>query len=494
MARLVVVGGGVAGLAVAFCVRRRLDAGELPGWAPSDVLVLEAAPRLGGFCVTEAVDGYLLDWGPNGFLDNEPATLRLVDELGLRERLRRANDTAAARFLYLGGRLRPIPLSPGAFLRSDLLSWRGKLRLLREPFVPPRRDEADEPVAAFARRRVGPEFVANLLDPMISGVYAGDVERLSLQGALPKMEALEREHGSLVRGMIARRREARRRGERKAAGPAGPGGVLHTFAGGIGELTERLAAACGATFQTGCRALAVRPAAAGRWRVEYAERQTAGAGTRDTAPGRDARPAATAAIEADQVVLACPAREAAAALAACDEALAAPLRPVEPAPIAVVSLGYDRAAFDGPTEGFGFLIPRREGVRTLGVLWTSSFFPFQAPPGKVLLRAMIGGARDPAVANLDDAQVLAVALADLERTMGVRARPELVRLFRYREGIPQYALGHRQRLAELDRRLAERPGLQVTGNSLHGISVNHCAKEAYAVAQRVVEAARGAGR
>ncbi len=490
MARLVIVGAGVAGLATAFCVRRRLEAGDLPGWSPADVVVLEAAPRTGGFCVTEAADGYLLDWGPNGFLDSEPATLRLVDELGLRDRLRAATDAAADRYLFLRGRLRPIPLKPGAFLRSDLLSWRAKLRLALEPLVPPRRDPADESVASFARRRVGGEFVATLLDPMISGVYAGDVERLSLQGALPKMEALEREHGGLVRGMLARRRAARRAGG-KAAGPGGPGGVLHTFAGGIGELTDRLAAACGATIRTGCRVTAVRPADGGGWRVEFAEGQTAPAGTRDTAPGAETRRAATGALVAPQVVLACPAREAAAALAGWGPDLAAPLLAVAPAPIAVVSLGYDRAGFDGPTEGFGFLIPRKEGVRTLGVLWTSSFFPFQAPPGKVLLRVMIGGARDPGVADLPDDEVLRIALADLARTMGVRARPELVRLFRYREGIPQYALGHRARLAALAAALRAHPGLQISGNSLHGISVNHCAKEAYAVADRVVEAARG---
>ena len=488
MARLAIVGGGVAGLATAFCVRRRIEAGQLPGWAPGDVVVIEAAPRLGGFCVTERADGWLLDWGPNGFLDNEPATLRLVDELGLRASLRPATDAAGDRYLFLRGRLRPIPMRPGAFLRSDLLSLRGKLRLACEPLVPAKRDGADESVASFARRRVGDEFVSTLLDPMISGVYAGDVERLSLQGALPKMEALEREHGGLVRGMLARRRQARREG-RAAAGPGGPGGVLHTFTDGIGALTERLARECGAALMTGCRVMAVRPRGAGRWRVEYAADQTAGAGTRDTTPERDARPAATGAVEVDQVVLACPAREAAAALAAWDEALAALLRAVEPAPIAVVSLGYDAAAFDGPRDGFGFLIPRKEGIRTLGVLWTSSFFPFQAPPGKVLLRVMIGGARDPGSAGLTDGEASRRALADVARTMGVRAEPELVRVFRYREGIPQYALGHRRRLLSLAERLVGLPGLHATGNSYRGISVNHCVKDAYETAGRIVAAA-----
>jgi oxygen-dependent protoporphyrinogen oxidase len=483
MTRLVIIGGGVAGLATAFQVRRRIDADELPGWTPDDVTVLDAAPRLGGFCVTESVDGYLLDWGPNGFLDNEPATLRMVDELGLRDRLRRASDAAASRFLFIDGRLRSIPTRPGPFLRSGLLSWRGLLRLAIEPFVPPRRDGRDESVASFARRRVGPEFVTNLLDPMISGVYAGDVERLSLHGALPKMAALEREHGSLVRGMIARKRAG------GGAGPAGPGGVLHTFAGGIGELTDRLAAACGARLRPGCRVTAVRPDPAGGWRVEFAEGEVAPVGTRDTTPGRAPLPAATGALTAAQVVLACPAREAAQILAAWDPALAAPLREVKPAPIAVVSLGYDISAFARPVDGFGFLIPRKEKVRSLGVLWTSSFFPFQAPPGKVLLRVMIGGARDPGVAGLPDAAVQENALADLARTMAPRTAPELVRLFRYREGIPQYAVGHRQRLADVTQRLAARPGLHLTGNSLYGISVNHCAKEAYAVVDAVVAAA-----
>ncbi|MHB8080392.1 MAG: protoporphyrinogen oxidase, partial [Candidatus Krumholzibacteriia bacterium] len=345
-------------------------------------------------------------------------------------------------------------------------------------------DGRDESVASFARRRVGREFVTNLLDPMISGVYAGDVERLSLHGALPKMAALEREHGSLVRGMIARKRAG------GGAGPAGPGGVLHTFAGGIGELTDRLAAAGGARLRPGCRVTAVRPDPdGGGWRVEFAEGEVAAVGTRDTTPGRVAPPVATGALTAAQVVLACPAREAAQILAGWDPALAAPLREVAPAPIAVVSLGYDAAAFARPVDGFGFLIPRREKVRTLGVLWTSSFFPFQAPPGKVLLRVMIGGARDPGVSSLTDDEVRGIALADLARTMAPRGEPELVRLFRYREGIPQYAVGHRERLAGMAQRLATLPGLHVTGNSLYGISVNHCAKEAEAVTAAIVAAA-----
>jgi oxygen-dependent protoporphyrinogen oxidase len=167
--------------------------------------------------------------------------------------------------------------------------------------------------------------------------------------------------------------------------------------------------------------------------------------------------------------------------------------PIVPAPIAVVCLGYDASGFDGRVDGFGFLIPRREGVRTLGVLWTSSIFPFEAPPGKVLLRALAGGAHDPAVADLTDDALLETVLGDVATTMGVRARPELVRLFRYREGIPQYAVGHRLRLEALGRRLRELPGLRVTGNSLYGISVNHCAQEAYATAAGVVSAALEVG-
>lgn len=487
-ARLIIVGGGVAGLAVAHNVRRRIDAGELPGWSPRDVLVLEASERPGGFCVTDLRDGYLLDWGPNGFLDNEPATLRLVDRLGLRPRLRPAADAAAHRFLFLDGRLRPVPTSPAGFLRSGVLSWRGKLRLLGEPLVPPRRDDGDEPVAAFARRRVGAEFVERLLDPMISGVYAGDVERLSLHGALPRMAALEREHGGLIRGMIAlarARRRARRRGETPAGGgPAGPGGTLHTFAQGAGELTAALAGACGAEIRCGCRAVSVRRAGAG-YAVAVAEGEHGPPGGRDTAPGRAARPAPAFTVSAPRVVLACPAREAAAMLADLDPELAAPLWPIAPAPIAVAALGYAAGSLAHPADGFGFLIPRREGVRTLGVLWTSSFFPHQAPAGKVLLRAMVGGACDPEAAALSDDQLLAVVQADLRRTMDLRAAPEMVRIYRFREGIPQYAVGHRARLTSLADRLRAWPGLQVTGNSLHGISINHCVREAEAVAAAV---------
>ncbi len=454
-----VVGGGISGLTCAYHLRR-----ALPGGTEDRVLCLEASARPGGKIRTGAHEGYLCEYGPTGFLDNAPETLELVRSLELERELVVARAEAARRYLFVRGRLRPVPTGPLALLRSRVLSWRGKLRLLAEPFVPPRRD-GDESVYSFARRRLGEEAARVLVDALVAGVYAADLERLSVASAFPRLQALEREAGSLVRGML------RLRG--RGGGPAGPRGRLTSFRHGMEQLTRGLARALGEALRTEAPVEALERNATGyRLRLRGGEQ-----------------------LAAETVVLAVPARAAARLVRPLDEGLAELLQEIPAAPLTVVHLGYPCQALPRPLDGFGFLVPRIErDVRILGCLWPSSIFPGRAREGRALLTVMVGGARDPEMASLDDDLLTARVREDLRRTMGIESEPEFVRIVRHPEAIAQYEVGHRARLERLEARLERLPGLVLCGASYRGVSVNDCIRRARECAAALVRSGAEAGR
>jgi oxygen-dependent protoporphyrinogen oxidase len=464
--RVAVVGGGVAGLATALHL---LDGARARG-LDLGVTVFEAAPEPGGNLRTTERDGWLLEWGPNGFLDNEPATLRLVERLGLGGELLRSSDAARRRFLLAGGRLREIPTSPPAFLKSRLFSWRTKLRILGEVFVPPRRDlgladvdpATDETVYDFGRRRLGREFAETMLDPMVKGVFGGDARELSLAAAFPRMVELERDHGGLFKALL---KLARRKGGRADAGPTG---TLHGFRGGMAALPAALAAAlhddAHADMMLGAPVSGLALTDDG-WRI-YVE---------ETGHGPFAA-----------VVNAAPAHAAAAQLRELDAELAGELAAIPYVPMAVIALGFDRLAVAHDLDGFGLLIPTRERRRLLGALWSSSVFAGRAPDGRALIRAMAGGPCDRDVLDASDEELRDLALADLRGLLGLRGAPELTAVFRHPRAIAQYVPGHPARLRAVEIRLARWPGLLLTGSAYRGISVNACVKDAEASAARTL--------
>jgi oxygen-dependent protoporphyrinogen oxidase len=464
--RVVVAGAGIAGLAVAH---------ELVRQAPdAEVLVLESRDRVGGNIRSDRIDGYLCEAGPGGFLDNAPATLALVDEIGLTASLQPSRNAARRRFIFRGGRLHEVPLRPTAFLRSGLLSLGGTLRIAAEPFVRPA-PAHDETIHEFASRHIGIEAADVMVGSMVSGIFAGDAHALSLRSCFPKMAAMEAAHGSLFRAMIARRR-ARRKGD----GVGAPSGVLRSFTGGMEQLPMALAATLGRRVRTDSRVIAISP------------RRGYQVGMWPRAVGTRAFTVRTGgqSIEADAVVLAGPASESADLIRPFDAVLGDLLTTIPTAPLAVVCLGYDEVAVvaeRGPLDGFGFLIPRGEGPRILGALWESSIYPGRATEGKALIRVMIGGAIDPAAIDLDDAALVETVRRDLARTMDLRARPEFVRITRHRRGIPQYTVGHESRLARITGLLRPYPGLFVAGNSYRGVSINACIEGAPVVASRVID-------
>jgi oxygen-dependent protoporphyrinogen oxidase len=455
----VVIGAGVSGLAVTYELEQRI--GRLPGEVR--LICLEARDRAGGNVRSERHSEFLCEWGPNGFLDNAPATLALARRLGLEGRLVRAEQVASRRYLYRRGRLRLVPGGPLSFLGSDILPLGGKLRLLAEPLVRGKRDGADESVFDFAARRIGSAAASVMVDAMVSGIYAGDARQLSLPAAFPRMREVERDHGSLFRAMVSRMRRARR-GERQAGGPAGPAGTLTSFRDGMQELTDTLARAAGPSLELNRPVSGVSHMGRRGLRVHMAEGPP---------------------LEADAVVLANPAPETTRMVAAMDPEMAGAIAAIPSAPLVVLHFGFQTAALGEQPVGFGFLVPRGEGLRMLGSLWASHIFKERAPAERRLITVMIGGAHDPAAAELDDDELVGIVRKELEQAMQIHTPPYFVRLIRHPQGIPQYTLGHLDRVATVERRLEQYPGLFVSGNSYRGISINACVEEAPAVADAV---------
>ncbi len=472
-----VIGGGIAGLATAFNLERRAARSGLP----LRVTLFESRSDVGGHLRTIRQQGFTIEEGPNGFLDSEPATLRLVSALGLDGELVRSRDAARHRFLLKNGRLSELPLSPGGFVRTDLLSFRAKLRVACELFIRARADlgraadrpEGDETVYEFGCRRLGRDFAETFLDPMVKGVFGGDARTLSLAAAFPRMVELEREHGGLFRALFRLSRERKRKG-RGAAAP-GPSGTLHSFAGGIGVLPEALRRANRAlgsasrALGSACRAEILT----GR-RVESVERR--GGSWSIRAGGRAYGPFAA-------VIDASPAHAACRHLA--DREISDLLAGIPYAPMAVISLAFDRRRVGHDLKGFGMLIPTSEKRRLLGALWTTSIFDGRAPEGKVLLRVMAGGAADPDLVAYRDARLLALCADELGGLLRFCGEPEHVWIVRHERAIAQYTRGHLARLAAIDRALARMPGLFLTGSSYRGVSINHCVAEAERTAEAV---------
>ncbi|MDF1581304.1 MAG: protoporphyrinogen oxidase [Desulfuromonadales bacterium] len=463
MIRVVVVGAGISGLAAAFALQQRATAVGLN----IDLQIFEKEDRTGGKILSIKEDGFLCEWGPNGFLDNKPMTLELCDTLGIRDRMLRSDDNARKRFIYSEKLLHRLPEGGPSFLASKLISWPGKMRLACEPFIPAKRDDEDETLADFGRRRLGAEALDKLIAPMVSGIFAGDPETMSLRSCFPRIHELEMEYGGLIKAMmmLAKKKKAERKAGKAVASAAGPGGVLTSFIGGIQELTNEAQCALGDKVRTGAAVNGILPKKDG-FEVHLADGSM---------------------IDADIVISAAPAFALSSMLNESLPPVAELLNGIPYSPLFVVCFGYERDKIARDLDGFGYLIPKKEGCNTLGTLWDSSIFPNRAPAGKVLLRSMIGGAANPGVINLPESEIQTRVMADLKQIMGIDAAPDFVRVFRHERAIPQYRAGHAARLVALDEQLQRKPGLFLTGNAFFGVGLNDCVNAANRVAEQALD-------
>ncbi|WP_186319045.1 protoporphyrinogen oxidase [Streptomyces sp. SAJ15] len=458
--RVAVVGGGITGLTTAF------ELSTAPA-APA-VTVLEAAEAVGGKIAVHRADGYTVDLGPNGFIDNGSDTRTLAEALGLAPALVRAADAARDRFLLRHGRLCPLPDGVPAFLASGLLSPWAKARVAVEPLVG--RAAGEESVHAFLARRFGRRAADLMAAPLVHGVTAGDPAVISLDAAFPRIRTLEREHRSLLLAALRARRRQAAAARRLPPAAGAPGPRLTSFRdGGMRVLVDTLARRLTADIRTAAPVTGIEPTPDGGWRLAVA----------------GAEP-----VSADHVVLTVPAPAAARLLGPHLPTAAEVLAALRHAAVRVLALGYPGGELGVVPRGFGYLTVPGERTRILGAVHSSVIFPDSAPPGAVLLRAFAGGAQDPEFARLTGDEAVAAAHLDFSTLYRAAGRPEFVHDHVWTEGIPQYDLGHGGRIRAVLRQVAGVPGLHLAGAACHGVAVNDCVRDGRRVAEEVLTAIR----
>ncbi|MBI5407737.1 MAG: protoporphyrinogen oxidase [Nitrospirae bacterium] len=464
MKRIAIVGGGLSGLATACALLGKKE--------EFDVSVLESEPRPGGKIWTDKADGFLCEKGANGFLDNKPRTLELCKSLGLDPL--RSNENAKKRYIFLNGKLNALPESPLAFIKSELLSWGGKLRILLEYNAPKGPD--DETVADFIMRRLGSEALEKLIDPMTSGIYAGDPYRMSIKSCFPRIKELEQQYGGLLKALIKIRKEKKDElrvksqestQNSKLQTPSkvsvAPGGALTSFYNGAQTLTDALAGKLGDRVHLGVSVYGIVKDK-GRYQL-YTSRNN---------------------VEADVVILAAPAYASAEILKDFDGELSKTLSDIPYPHVSVVCFGYKKEKVGHALNGFGFLVPHIEGKKILGTLWDSSIFPNRASEGYALLRTMVGGAKSPEMAMLEDDRIISLVFDELKPILSFKTEPDLIRIYRWEKAIPQYLLGHGRKLSFIEERLKSYPGLYITGNAYRGIGMNDCVENGYKLADEII--------
>ena len=464
--RLVVVGAGISGLAAAHrAVERAREQGR-----PLELTVLEGADRVGGTIQTEQRDGFLVECGPDSFLSEKPWALALCQRIGLEERLIRTDDRLRRTFVVWDGRLHPLPegfqlLAPtrlAPLLASRLFSWPGKLRMGCD-LVLPRGGDPDESLGAFVRRRLGREALERVAQPLVAGIYTADPDELSLAATMPRFLEMERRERSVI---LALWRAARRAPAEHAGASGARWSLFVTFARGMEELVQALVGRLPAgAVRLKERVVGVARDDGGRWRVA-------------TAGG--------AAYEADALVLAPEAHQAARMLRYVDPGLAHLLEGIPHASSATVSLAYRRAEVGHPLDGFGFVVPHVARRPIIACTFSSVKYAGRAPADHVLLRVFLGGALNEAVLEGDDAALVATAREQIGPLLGITAAPALARVTRHLHAMPQYHVGHEARATAIEQAVARHPGLELAGGAYRGVGIADCVRSGEAAAERVL--------
>ncbi|HLH76305.1 MAG TPA: protoporphyrinogen oxidase [Candidatus Binataceae bacterium] len=449
MRRVVIIGGGVSGLAAAWRLR------ELMGESV-EVLVLEGSPRLGGVIRTEREGGFLIEAGADSFVTDKPWGLALTRRLGLENQL--LSPGPVRRTLIVNrGKLREIPagfnlLAParlGPLLKSPILSMGGKLRLLMEPLIPRRRAQEDESLAAFVKRRLGREVLERLAQPLAGGIYAADPEVLSLQATLPRFPEMEQRYGSVIRALRARAAEA---GVAQASGARWS--LFVSFESGMQTIIDALAVALGPRVRRDAPVREIVRGGDGRgWCVFL----------------RDGSP-----VGADAVICTASAPQSARLLGGVSQTLAAGLVQLRYSSIAVVNLAYQLADFPVAPNATGFVVPRVEGRHAIAGSFSSIKFSGRAPTGQVLLRLFVGGSLQPELLHQSDEELSALARRELRELIGVTAQPLLTMVTRWNDSMPQYGLGHQRWAADIQAQAQRLPGLALAGAAYGGVGISDC--------------------
>ena len=451
-----VVGAGISGLTTAFALRK----------AGIDARIVDGASRPGGLIQSVRRDGYLVECGPQSFSGNASLT-SICRDLEILDR-RILADSKAPRFVLINGALEKVPLGPG-LLVSPLMGGGTRTALFRDVFGRSEAPDSDESVASFIRRKFSPTLLDRLVGPFVSGIYAGDPEKLSLRAAFPILYEAEQTSGSVLRGLlkVMKARKAKR-GPLPREKP-----TLQTFREGNDTLVRALAEKLGAYLSLEAEVISIRPLDPGR--EPKTPRFRVGLHT----------PSGTEFLETERLVLAVPTDRAGKLLAPLGRAFESQLRTVDYSGVAVVSLGYRKEDVGHPLDGFGFLVPRSSGLTVLGTVWNSSLFPGRAPGHHVLLTSFVGGATNPDATKQPADQLVALVHREIKPLMQLREGPVFSNVSVWPRALPQYNLGHTARMAAINNCRADFPGLYLTGNYLNGPAIGACVEQALKVADEI---------
>ena len=464
MKRVAIIGGGIAGLSAAYYLEKARQAGAALQWT-----LFEKSDRLGGVIRTERRDGFVLEAGPDSFLTIKPEAARLCRELGIGDQLISSNDADRKTYILVKGRLVAIPQGLEFMVptrvwpmaTTSLFSFTTKLRMAAELFSAARKNAGDESVGDFVRRHFGQEMVDRVAEPLLAGVYGGNAEHLSIRAVLPRFAEMEREHGSLVRATLKAKAQARS----KAAGEGKPGGkpqsLFTSLRNGMQQMVEALVTALPqSSLRLQQQNVVLRPVN-NDWQIESA-------GIPE---------------KFQEVLLAVPAPAAAGILRQFHPVLVEGLARIQYTSSVAVALGYDQA--DLP-PGHGFLVPRSEGRKMMACTFVHKKFPHRAPEGKKMLRCFFSSSRMPDLLSYSNEALQQIAREELRAVLGLSAEPLFARTFRWERAMAQYETGHLDRVAEMEKILAEMPGFHIIGNSFYGIGVPDCIKSARQAVERII--------
>ena len=458
MKRIAIIGGGISGLSAAFALERHRRNGVALEYS-----VFESSPRLGGVLLTEHVDGCLVEGGPDSFLTEKPWAADLCREIGLGDQLIGSNDRERKTYILVKGRLVSIPdglmfMVPTKILPviwSPLFSTGTKIRMMREWFHAPKKAAVDESVASFVERHYGPEMVDRLADPLLSGVYGGQASQLSLRAVLPRFGEMEARHGSLGRAMLAARRNAPKPGAAKPLFTSLKDGMQQMVDAVLSHLPP-------STFRANTTVEAIQRQDSG-WVVS----------------------AGYASDLFDAVIVSTSAQ--AAARLGLPQNLSTALGGIEYTSSVTITLAYDRAVRQSLPPGFGFLVPRSEGTRLLAATFVHNKFPHRAPQDRALIRCFLGSARNQTILDQSDDDLLRLVRQELRHILKLTAEPLFTRVYKWKDAMAQYNVGHIERIYSIEQACRELPGLALAGNAYHGIGVPDCVRSGMDAASAVLQ-------
>ena len=464
--KIVIIGGGISGLATAYSLE---EIARKKGESIS-ITLFEKNNRIGGNILTERTDGFLIEGGPDCFLSEKPWAIQLCERLGMGESLLRTNDEYRKTYILLNGHLHElpegvilmIPTEIFPLLKSNLISLSGKIRMGMELFIPKKESSADESLSQFVRRRLGQEALDKIAAPLVAGVHAEDPDTMSVKSRFPRFVQMEEEYGSLIKGMIAKRREMRRAGSK---GNKPKYTMFMTLKDGLSEMP--------ATIVQNLKMTKI-----------LTNREVADVDKRDIFKISLKNGEV---LDADTVVFATPSYETARLLTGINDSISALLNKIPYASTATVSLAFKKESISNPMNGFGFLVPRQEKRRITGATWVSRKFSYRSPDDSVLIRCFIGGSHNEKLVFLNDKDMIEMVKGELRDIMGITSEPLLTRIYRWEKAMPQYTIGHEERLSILDKKLSEYPGIFLTGSSYRGSGISECIKDGQLTAEFVLK-------